>query len=587
MLLLLSSLALAQTQYWDSVGGVDSAGVGHPVLTVPPAAPSGAEPIGTANQTTVSYSARASYTNGQQSYSTASADFNNDGIPDIISVDRSDGNISCYLTNKNGSLQAPISTAVSSTARFAAVADFNEDGFQDVAVSYNATTVTILFGNGKCQFPTSGTVTVGSGSAARALVAGRLGTSSHFSIISGDSTTTAVNVWLGGGDGGFAAAATYVGPTAGYQLALQDLNGDGYSDLAICGHGDNTVGLLFGTSSQAFGSLQSVSIQGVTPTAIAVGDLNRDGIPDIVINDGSNNSSAPFQRSGNEIFIGQYSSSGNKYKLLAPSTYFPVALGNLGVLQGVSIGDFNGDGIPDIESSVSDFGTTFDGVLIQAGDGFGQFTPLPLFTLSANAPTTGSGGPVIPLYPPVTPPDLNGDGFPDIVVPNAEGAAGIPNLYTLLSSSVTQVTPAVGASFQVTPVPGSLIGSSAGPPVYSAANCTSQYSTYLGSATSRRNITIQAQYDNTPIWVGAPSVVACPGCPFSISDAGFADGGPGALGLEVQPGQTISIDVGLNVTQPGTAGVAGLAPNGIFCIKASGAQDGTFDGGWTSVQELP
>jgi len=91
----------------------------------------------------------------------------------------------------------------------------------------------------------------------------------------------------------------------------------------------------------------------------------------------------------------------------------------------------------------------------------------------------------------------------------------------------------------------------------------------------RHSIAVQTQYDATPIWIGGPTVTTCYGCPYSISDAGFIDGGPGALGEQVVPGGYLTKNV-----SPTKIPI-------LWCIKQSGAQDGTFDGGVTAVSETP
>jgi hypothetical protein len=118
---------------------------------------------------------------------------------------------------------------------------------------------------------------------------------------------------------------------------------------------------------------------------------------------------------------------------------------------------------------------------------------------------------------------------------------------------------------------------SPGPEVQSTSLCNSQYAVYLGVATSRKSIAVQPQYDTTAIWVGGPKVTTCFGCPFSISDAGFTDGGPGVVGEEITTSGYLAKDLGTD----------GTAAKGLFCIKQSGAQDGTLDGGWTVTTELP
>ena len=69
----------------------------------------------------------------------------------------------------------------------------------------------------------------------------------------------------------------------------------------------------------------------------------------------------------------------------------------------VVVGDFNGDGIPDLAVALNE---TSQSVGILLGDGTGNFTPV------TKSPITAAGSPIVVQ-------DLNGDGIPDIVLSSA------------------------------------------------------------------------------------------------------------------------------------------------------------------------
>ena len=64
-------------------------------------------------------------------------------------------------------------------------------------------------------------------------------------------------------------------------MVVADLNADGKQDLIVANSGDNTISALLGNGDGSFQSQQTYAV-GIDPEGLAVGDVNGDGIPDIV-----------------------------------------------------------------------------------------------------------------------------------------------------------------------------------------------------------------------------------------------------------------------------------------------------------------
>jgi hypothetical protein len=82
----------------------------------------------------------------------------------------------------------------------------------------------------------------------------------------------------------FLSFDTSNGPTS---LALGDLNGDGKPDVVVGNQGSNVVSIMLGDGN---GNLvvQGVLVSGIAPRAVAIDDLNADGKPDLVATNGGN-----------------------------------------------------------------------------------------------------------------------------------------------------------------------------------------------------------------------------------------------------------------------------------------------------------
>ena len=154
----------------------------------------------------------------------------------------------------------------------------------------------------------------------------------------------------------------------GNTVLTADFNGDGIPDLVILGN--DTLSVLLGNGDGTFTAAPSPSND--LPGAIAVGDFNGDGIPDLAV--------APALDEGNsEVLLGKGDGT------------FTIANGSFGIGNGTSTSnsiaaaDFNGDGKLDlVETCASLDDGPCNLLLIQSGNGDGTFmqspavlTPLP------------------------------------------------------------------------------------------------------------------------------------------------------------------------------------------------------------------
>jgi hypothetical protein len=263
------------------------------------------------------------------------ADVTGDHVPDVVvgSFGKDDGtgnnitgnNVTIFQGNAdaqgNGNFtysSSPITTLtpdISFAPTALAVADFNGDGIMDIA----------------------------------AAVPG----------VPADSTSPQpdgnVYVFRGTGSGGFAAPNQYdTGGALPVNIQAADLNGDQKPDLIVANAGDpnsnpefhnNAVGVLLNVSSGGslnFGITNSLTANCHGTFAVAVADFNGDGKADIAaINYGSQSGTAPT------AFVSVYTGNGaGTFTPGSPGTYDTQT--NLGGGQYLAVGDFDGNGTPDL-----------------------------------------------------------------------------------------------------------------------------------------------------------------------------------------------------------------------------------------------
>ncbi|MBI3464535.1 MAG: VCBS repeat-containing protein, partial [Planctomycetes bacterium] len=142
-------------------------------------------------------------------------------------------------------------------------------------------------------------------------------------------------------------------------VAVGDLNGDSIPDLATANFTDNTVSILFGVGDGSYQRHVDVDVY-FGPTALAIADLNGDGRLDIVIAYSTNLVSVLIAGPGGETFD-------------RTDVHMPLEFGGP---SAVAVGDLNGDGALDIvtrTSASNGFDDAYVTVLLGNGDGTFDF----------------------------------------------------------------------------------------------------------------------------------------------------------------------------------------------------------------------
>jgi FG-GAP-like repeat/Bacterial Ig-like domain (group 3) len=338
--------------------------------------------------------------------SVAPGDFNGDGVPDLAVASAADNTINIFLGIGDGTLRFQQTIRIASDAvgiglSSVVVADFNGDGFADIAVA-NPTfgTVSVLLGSGDGNFGAPQTV---SGGSPHALVVGDFNGDGLPDLAAANSGN--VSVYLNNGSGGLLAPVTYSVNGMPTQLTVGDFNGDGRADLAVANGGVNycgptfpgcsTVSILINTGS-GFQTLSPLTV-GNSPQGIVAQDFDGDGILDLA--------TANYNDGTVSVLIGK---GGGAFK---PQVVYPVGTAP----QGLVAADFNGDGNWDLAVSNNpiEFVRSGEGsVGVLTGTGAGTFTDFTSYP-------TGLGSPFVALT------DLNGDGLPDLAVSNSFQAGGV------------------------------------------------------------------------------------------------------------------------------------------------------------------
>src|SRR5207249_3762775 len=138
----------------------------------------------------------------------------------------------------------------------------------------------------------------------------------------------------------FVAAGMFAAGNQPVAVAVGDFNGDGKTDLAVANRGLGAVSVLAGNGDGSFGA-PTTYLTGTDPLFVGLGDFDRNGPPDLAVAD-----AALFDDVASDVAI--LLSRGN-------GTFRAAVNYRAGTSpRAVGVGDFNGDGNPDL--AVADYG---------------------------------------------------------------------------------------------------------------------------------------------------------------------------------------------------------------------------------------
>jgi hypothetical protein len=283
----------------------------------------------------------------------AVADVDHDGTPDIIAANLNSGTVTVLLGDGKGHFHAAVGSPFPAghLPHDIGIGDFNGDGNLDLIIPNHQTPyVTLLLGDGKGGFrpaPHSPFATK-SYPHPHGVVAGHFcGKGKPLDAVIDSWGNDQIELLLGDGKGNLTNGPMFpAGPGSDSPLRSADFDKDGTPDIVMpdtaIGHwNSNKVSVLLGDGKCGFRPAPGSPFPaGAVPWSVAVGDLNNDGNPDLVIIPYGAEVRDPRQIAATVLL-------GDGKGGFTPMPGSPFPLRGCASPRGVAVGDVTGDGIQD------------------------------------------------------------------------------------------------------------------------------------------------------------------------------------------------------------------------------------------------
>ncbi len=265
--------------------------------------------------------------------------------------------------------------------------DFDGDGYTDFAVpNEKADDIRVFMNDGAGGFGAFSVYPIPEGAVPSTNEGADFNLDGHLDFAVGNSQGDMVTVFMGNGTGHLNTPINYPTDHGVRGLAVLDLDGNGYPDIATASRAGGTVSLLLNDGDGTFTRTQNFDTQATGETAAAAADANEDGILDLFV--------GAFGSAEMIVLLGDGEGS--------LTVHTRVAAGGSSWM--IATGDVNGDGHVDVVSANS----RENNAAVLLGDGQGNLS----------APVTYPTGD-FPLA--IDLGDLDGDGDLDLVTSNFIG----------------------------------------------------------------------------------------------------------------------------------------------------------------------
>ena len=231
------------------------------------------------------------------------ADFNRDGVTDVVVGNAGNDLVTLFLGNNRGGFEFAGNTRSGLNVRGVCLMDLNGDGWMDVATANMGNRregveghVGIVLNDGTGKLVHHGTIE-SPGEGEKTCAVADVDADGIEDLLVGAYGSDELLVFLGDGEGGLSFHGK--GPIGGntWMVVAGDMNGDGHVDAISANRTGNNVAVLLGDGSGGFGAPSTYPVGG-SPLAVDIGDIDGDGDLDVVTSEYEGNSYTMYENDG-------------------------------------------------------------------------------------------------------------------------------------------------------------------------------------------------------------------------------------------------------------------------------------------------
>ncbi|QDU69176.1 FG-GAP repeat domain-containing protein [Engelhardtia mirabilis] len=219
------------------------------------------------------------FVSGGQTWGIAAADFDEDGFDDLAATlgSSSSNQVRIFRSSGNGSFTLLNTVLAGSFPISVEPADFDEDGHVDLAVASNVSGgLRVFLGNGDGTFGAA--LSLG-GTNCTDVAVGDYNGDGHRDLVMTQYSGT--RLWHGLGNGSFVSDGSVASSALTQGVAMGDLNGDGRDDIATVELYTDLMRVVLSKPGGGFFSSVSYDLGGF-PNDVRIADVNGDGIGDVI-----------------------------------------------------------------------------------------------------------------------------------------------------------------------------------------------------------------------------------------------------------------------------------------------------------------